>query len=538
MKLLTERFAEQDLRHVAFYTLGPRGYDNLSGETPRDRAISLIEVLHTRGRTDEIIDYIREFRQKDIDLSEYGIDPPEEPSDQIEFVNRYHEIQFILGPYSPHYILISAPAGYGKTELLKVVRDQFRGQGWITVFVELSEQEIDSSRGIVERVKSLLKEEVGNGSQDKSLKEHGYDVAGLFYEKSDTAYVEGALLIIDGLECLKARDTEELLNEFVPGFIEGMRFTYAGPLKVIIAGRYIAESRELSQQLPWKVMSLEPFSFQIVQKTVEKFSQSSGKSFLRNHKLDIAAHLMHITGGHPKCMADILEGWPPGWSARRYLVERENRHYRERIRPVIKNIRDNIPEKLREIMGTLSVVRRFNDQLIRCFIEQGFIIWDRSEDALIDQLKRTYLVNQKEGFVQDDITRRLLAIRLSKSDPEHFSRINQASLSFYEERLASEQSYRPDILAVEAFFQRLQYSRPSDLGSEQVKEWLLTLAESLLKGRDPEVVQGFVELLENDWELQFMVNYYLQADGYRDEPFNRLLVAVKSICGREEDLNA
>jgi hypothetical protein len=317
-----------------------------------------------------------------------------------------------------------------------------------------------------------------------------------------------------------------------------MRFTYAGPLKVIIAGRYIAESKELSQQLPWNVMSLKPFSFQIVQKTVEKFSQSSGKSFLRNHKLDIAAHLMHITGGHPKCMADVLESWPPGWSARRYLVEREDHHYKERIRPVIENIRDNIPENLRETMDTLSVVRRFNDQLIRCFIEQGFIDWYRSEDALIDQLKRTYLVNQKEGFVQDDITRRLLAIRLSKSNPDRFSRINQVSLSFYEGRLASEQSYRPDILAVEAFFQRLQYSHPNNLSKKQVIGWLFTLTESLSEGRDLEVVQGFVELLEKDWELQFMVNYYLQTDGYRDEPFNRLLMEVKKICGEEEDLNA
>jgi hypothetical protein len=524
--------------HPANFTPQHETLSNLGGETPRERAIRLLEILHTRGRIEEILDYVKEFRQ-DIDLSEYGIDTCKEPSDQIEFVNRFHEIQFILGPYSPDYILISAPAGYGKTELLKVVRDQFRKQGWISVFVELAEQEINSSTKVVERVKSLLKKEEGeSGSQDKSLKEHGYDVAGFFYEKSDTTYVEGALLIIDGLECLDDEDTEVLLSEFVPGFIEGMRFTYAGPLKVIIAGRYIAESKELSQQLPWNVMSLKPFSFQIVQKTVEKFSQSSGKLFLRNHKLDIAAHLMHITGGHPKCMADILESWPPGWSARRYLVEREDHHYTEWIRPVIKNIRDNIPEKLCEIMDTLSVVRRFNDQLVRCFIDKGFIDWDRSEDALIDQLKRTYLVNQKEGFVQDDITRRLLAIRLSKSNPDRFSRINQVSLSFYEDRLASEQPYRPDILAVEAFFQRLQYYHPNDLSSKQVIEWLSTLTESLSEGRDLEVVQGFVELLEKDWELQFMVNYYLRTDGYRDEPFNRLLMEVRKICGEEEDLNA
>ncbi len=120
-------------------------------------------------------------------------------------------------------------------------------------------------------------------------------------------------------------------------------------------------------------------------------------------------------------MAEILEIFPFGQDATKYLRDKEDEHYQKTVKPVIDGIKDHIsPDLKRQDILNLSVVRRFNSRLLRELMDSDLIEWSKNEYELEDQLLRTYLVTRKSGFLEDDITRRLLSIHLRKTEPELF----------------------------------------------------------------------------------------------------------------------
>src|SRR3990172_1998210 len=93
--------------------------------------IKLCEWLERHDRLPDAIEYLQQHRT-DIDLAEYGLESQQTgaPEVAIEFTNRDHERQLLTDPSSPPYVLIDAPAGYGKTRLLAEIQTWFKNQGW------------------------------------------------------------------------------------------------------------------------------------------------------------------------------------------------------------------------------------------------------------------------------------------------------------------------------------------------------------------------------------------------------------------------
>jgi hypothetical protein len=141
----------------------------------------------------------------------------------------------------------------------------------------------------------------------------------------------------------------------------------------------------------------------------------------------IAAHLMHITGGHPGCMARMLEDFDFRWMADDYLITREDFYYYEVILPTIYEIRR---ESLKEELNVLCTCRRFTPPILRGFIKHGLIQHD-DEYQLDTALTQTYLVTRADGFLQDGITRRLLAVRLRHEYHQRFVQICEAAREIY-----------------------------------------------------------------------------------------------------------
>lgn len=106
-------------------------YDQLG----QDKAQALLEQVRDQGRVFEFSNYLQ-GKRPDIPIKTL-IDLP--PVSRINFVNRQDELKEACGRYALPYILLEAPTGYGKTELLKAIEQQHFRDGWFCVYVDISE---------------------------------------------------------------------------------------------------------------------------------------------------------------------------------------------------------------------------------------------------------------------------------------------------------------------------------------------------------------------------------------------------------------
>jgi hypothetical protein len=104
------------------------------------------------------------------------------------------------------------------------------------------------------------------------------------------------------------------------------------------------------------------------------------------------------------------------------------------------------------------------------------ITTDGDEHRLEDKLTQTFLVTRKEGFLQDDITRRLLAIRLRHEKPDRFANISKVARETYAELLSNPKTVRPEMIAIELLYQELQLLIVSLFGA--VAEWCKLMANA------------------------------------------------------------
>ncbi len=527
LQILEERFDEPELRRIAFSILGGGSYDNLRGESKPEKALSLLEHVEFRGRADELIAYIKEFRP-DIDLQ--GITTEKRPA-EIEFMNRVSEVQLITNLYSPSYLLISAPLGYGKTRLLEIVKIQFQSQGWFCIHCILQKNSDYTPKDLI----CVILQELGTNIEEIDFerfvtpKEYGYLIAEWLVKRLNQLEIYGVLLLLDQVEALEEEVASQFLNEVIPGLNRGLRSAgYLDQLKVILSGCYVSHWEQLSK-IPLGLMPVTPFNFPVVQQTVQRFMSNAKAALPIESIQEIAAHIMYLTGGHPGCMVKLLKGFPVGWPAHEYFIGQEDQHYTKIVEPVINDARQHIPENLEHIFDTLSVVRQFNSRFLRHLMDNRLIRWSKSEYELEDELTRTHMVTRTDGFLHDAITQRLFSIRLRNSEPDYFIAVCEEAIAFYEKSLQDSGINRPDILAVELLFQKLQYIHYKQQGGkEELLNAVPGVMEKLTRGRDSrEMVRNCLELLKKDWEFLFSFNYLLRNGIYDNEsPYDELLKSV------------
>jgi hypothetical protein len=533
LHILEARVDESDLKKIAYFLLGPGSYDNLRGEAKAEKALSLLEQLHFRGRVDDLVGYIEETRP-DIAVQDLV---PEKSADEneIEFMNRVSEVHYITNPYSPSYLLVSAPLGYGKTRLLQAVRALLQSDGWFCVACTLESDKIASLEDVV----NVILHELGGAAEIdpnscRSPKEYGYLIAEFFVKHLYRLKADGALLLLDQVEALEEETASQFLNEVIPGLNRGLRSAgYLDQLKVVLSGCYVSDWERLSK-IPLSLMPVTPFNFRVVQKTVQRFMSNEKRPFPIKSIQEIAAHIMYLTGGHPGCMVQLLKRFSAGWPAREFFIGKEAEHYEQVVAPVIRDVRQHIPVSLHDVFDTLSVVRYFNSRFLRHLIDRGLVRWSKSEYELEDKLTRTHLVTRTHGFLHDAITQRLLSIRLRKLDLDYFLMVNKEAIDFYESSLRDSGVNRPDMLAIELLFQKLQFIHYRGLGGKQeVLDAVPMVLEILTTGRDNrEMIRSCEDLLKDDWEFRFLFNYLLQDNGYDHEsPYVELVESVTSFLG-------
>ena len=497
-------------------------YDQL-GE---DKYKALLDQIRDQGQVYHFINCIR-VKRPDIPLAKLL----ELPSvHRIQFVDRDDERKKACERYAPSYILFEAPAGYGKTDLLREVERQHFGEGWLSIYVE-TPQDIVRAAELANQVAA----QTGyprDISYLRNTQAIGYILAGFLQDQLISLDAPGIVLLIDNVERLPEGEISDFLNHFL-----GAIWSVFKKVRVRFAGRYVGSLwKKQAEEFELTVIPLLPFGFRSVRETVRSL-------FPEQKELDLrSAYLMHMTGGHPGCMVEIMERMDFAQLVEKDLKARQD-EYKEIVLSVAREIRKSIPEPLQNTFDVLSVFRRYNYRQLQQIIDEKLIEYGGDAYSLENDLVATYLVERKPepGFLQGEIVRRLLAIRLRWEEPERFLELCQKAKQIYKQDLQQLAIYRPDIIAIEVLYQELElgyYGGEQTLVARKalrdrffadggiLRRYLKILAT---KSDAPAIIAGLRASLEGEhgsWEFRFAVNFFLRGDQYSNEPYEEMLVQV------------
>ena len=221
------------------------------------------------GKVYELIDWIKVHR-KDI-YSQLSL------PDRINFVNRNTERQDACRKDAAQYMLFDAPAGYGKTELLKALEQQHFRDGWYCIYIQVKQG--SSALDLVYLIADYTKNE--------DIREvDGIEEASKFLainirkelKQNIPNYPLNVLFLFDNLEFLPEEEITAFLNIFLPAVQKVIP-----NVRVRMAGRYVSEiwvGQAKKIPLPLTPYPLSPFQFQYVRDTVKPLFSDKNETTL------------------------------------------------------------------------------------------------------------------------------------------------------------------------------------------------------------------------------------------------------------------
>jgi len=546
-------FSEPDLNAACFHL--NIDFDNIRQETRELTTIALIQYCRNHGRFPDLVEYARSERP-DVtfpdDVFSAASDEPEDNFEEeirykdsaefplIPFTNREDEIGHIMSYYASAYYLLDAPAGYGKTELLKELERRFTEDGWEVVYVPIHEQasfdnliytladKFNVSNGLNQAFKLPLEDKLSSALNKKW--------------QPMTEKKEGIALLLDFDKRPSLALISELLIKLIPAMKENLAVsdfatTKHNPFRVILTGRYLAARKEIrSTSIPLKVLQLSPFDYNVIRDSVSKYLTSATDSSSQQ----LAAHLLFLTGGHPGGIAKTLEMYRQTKVAPdRFLKFLSDHVWSQVIRHFVLDIQDGIDHNnpdLFSIVEKLSIFRYVDYKILENLIQEDKDHEATDQYELADKLTETYLLAWNGRFLQDGITRRLLTIRLRQEQAEDFKKRCGEAMALCKQRIMEPNVQRPEIWIIEYLFQSLQ-QHADEIGSKSQRD---QIAQHFLETELPNALHIFLvdrnippedwraeryalsQAMEEDWEFRFTVNYYLREDLYNNEPFGKL----------------
>lgn len=475
------------------------------------------------------------------------------PLREIKFANRSNEIRNITYDKTGSY-KITAPAGYGKSWLLQELAHRFRKDKRVNyhpVYINFHKHRYQPEIAI-EIAKQLQistdTEDFRNEIQGKDSSDLGHYLATLYQAKDSTI-----ILLLDIDKAPRNRKQQESIKEmfhrFIPSFRKELVKEKNTHTRVIVAGRALFQYIPQLKHSYYEPLPLSEFDGQAIHETIEKTYDS-----LQESKERLIPYLLQYTGGHPEAIARTLELFDQ--HASRFSPEEFFQTYLDEIlmdiiRPISENIRADIEPRIRPVFEALCIFRHIDYELIQILrtsnLEQpGRSIFqplgNRFEDTvtILNTLYETFLVNRRDGFLQDNIVRRLLALHiLYEKGKEEFAKLceqaQEISLQLMKERPKKEAVYWMS----ESLFQFLQKHLGELLTETSRLEITSTFFNTivpnawnmLIENRDDKTYMFMLlkHLLNDEkHDLCFNLDFYLHSEN-DERPCERLLRVINSL---------
>ncbi len=456
----------------------------------------------------------------------------------VPFTNREDEMKNILSSTSPAYHLLYGPAGYGKTELLKQLKQRFKERGWSCAYVYLSEN--SSDKDLANEVAKQF--EIQFSPQDNiPLSEQ---IGGrLLYKWQSGDKKEGLVLLVDLEKIPSITILHKLIEKFIPDIERSLRVLDDFALRhnrfrVIIAGRNLGTHLGIEHQgLPLNLLKLSPFSYDVIRNSAIDYLPGQNQAVIDQ----LSAHLFFITGGHPGCMAHTLEmykdiGMPPN----EFLKYYSDTIWRGIVRQCVESTLGEIPQSHEYLRGSLERVSVFRslDYGILKELNEGLIPETLDEYQLADALTTRYLLDWKGRFLRDEIARRLLTIKLRNEAPNEFPKRCEQAVGICADRLRQSNVSSPETWTIEYLYQLLQCHANGIQEPKQREKMRDDFPDQVHKALgifyDRKVLSekwrgeraALTQAIKEDWEFQFTVNYYLRDNNYNENPYNNMMQQI------------
>jgi hypothetical protein len=453
--ILATRFDEGELRTLCFNL--SLDYDDLPGEGKANKARELISFLERRDRIAALLEIGPQVRP-DIAWDEIAGGFAPEPS-LADFVNRENElhklnVERLRASRSP-YVLINAPAGYGKSYLLQnlahIVRsDSALCDEWNIRLVDLS-PETDDQIGLIVRSITGLRRELSR----TAATQNGPDTAIAFVrdhivQKLAPPLAAGRralLLIFDGVERLETGSRAwlyTLLHELRQRTCLGQQEIIT--VRVIFAGREVEtfwggyERAYPKPPVPQR-FTLSPFDEHPIQTLIWKRAEAVQIALDDQTVAQIADQVGYLGGGHPGVICSLVndlasQSFAIGPVADYFLACREHM-----VRTYLSSVAGELAEGLEAGVGQavqiLSVFRRVNANTVQALVQTGLLPPATNEVGLLGDIQRAHLLagpGIREPFYRDHLMRRIWALNMahgSQKSQAQYRRLNQVALELY-----------------------------------------------------------------------------------------------------------
>jgi hypothetical protein len=537
-RLLATRCDEGELRTLCFHL--SVDYDDLPASGKANKARELIAFLQRHDRIPELLMIGRELRP-DFPWDEIT-GPTPQALPRIEFVNREHELNMLrverLRASQSPYVLLNAPAGYGKSYLLArlvatIKSDERLVNAWGLRYLNCShlrEEQIDT---IVETI-------TGHTALDSS-KEAPAAVCDFVLGELAAPLPEGrraALLIFDSVERLHPEARVwlyELLRELQARTRIGHRELIT--VRVIIAGRYVEAFWEgyagLQPRPPApQRINLSPFDQHAIQELIWDQAQALQIPLDDRTVAQISEQVEYLGGGHPQVICGLVdylagEHFAIGPRVADYFESYRAHLVQTYLAPVAAALVESLASPLRTCAQILSVFRRVNANTLQELVRAGILPPETNAINLLGDMQRAQLLQGpsiREPFYRDNALRRVWALDMAHRSPEsraQYQRFNRLALEIYENWIQDLGRGLPDtplkatqrlLSIVEWLFHALQ---DPDVDGERLRSSLQAHVKVLSTGDQPLAVANLIANdIQRDAEVGYLLRHRLGEGGF------------------------
>jgi hypothetical protein len=471
----------------------------------------------------------------------------------IEFVNRQYELELICKPITRQFIIINAPAGYGKTYLLKKIEQEFQQrselQSWKVCSIDLkSDPNISNDKHFQAwpAVANAIVHGFGGTQKIAIRKDTSEEQAQQMIANKLVPFIamqrSDILLLFDGLETLDAT-TNDWVIRLVLTLMKGLEDVHR-QLRVIFAGRNV---RSWGQKLPVREnRSLSPFDHKVVRDLIARVNDREKINAQPDYLNRLSWHVLRLSGGHPRGIRGIVStildlgfiipNLEFTFHEQKFIKDnQEISLFQYNVEENIQIILENVDPVIANLLEGLSPIRRFNLNLLILLIDQqalvsrnGPIDWKifgapNSETAeltekqkidiawdLLKRLRQTDLIAGPTAAIpmfSDDILRRMLAMKTQLLAPELYQKTNQFAKKIFKDWINTpqEDAQLRRVAALENLYHTIELT-PIETTQLETRNILENeLKNSLAKFANSIEIEQLRSLFDEDDELKELI---------------------------------
>jgi hypothetical protein len=523
----------------------------------------LVEYCLHRSMLVDLVAYLVRKRPhiQLFDLLQAGANFASYPSVLCEFVNRANEVDLVCAPSAPRFIVVDAPAGYGKTYFLYRIRARYEDERvkWRAGYVDLKPDPImrhtEWKRALPCILNSLM-------ASFGSLATGALIPAGASFEAMSlrlAAFLTGqlrdspgVLLLWDGIEVLPD-ETSTKLQQLMFELYESLQ-NVGKTLVVIFSGRYVSDWGSGVYEFPLRILALTPFDYSVVRDMILGRAALLGVTPPKDEYLDnLTWNVLYLSGGHPHsicCLVDQIARYHFVFPNLHYAFFEDNQHqygahhgtfFQTCIEPIIQVLSADLSPWLQAVFLRLSPVRRYSPAILDHFMLEHLIPTPpvlHNGWGLMRAMEQTHLVRppiMSDPMYSDQIVRRMLAVKLRLTAPEDYACINAAAESLFDgwasqRSLVERQVWCTSV--IESLYHTLQAVPEVGARAELQGRVLRKVKAYLEQAIELSDLHQLRDALRRDEELRDLLKRYTGADTFR-----RILLDIQAAVQRFEQVS-